>query len=172
MAGETKSGDFLTQAHPPIPSFQPAISGTSDAFLSKLGPLLAFNVTVATSPSTTVSAGNQVTFTYTIENHGDFTSGITFTDNLGSGRNLRFGDDFDFGQWLRSTQRWHRAVQHRSAELRRNGGHRRNCHRHCDSDAHRQRQPRRPIRFFVEQWHRKRLRFNLLRRRDRHRYRE
>ena len=85
VAGETKSGDFLIQAHPPIPSFQPSISGPSDAFLSKLGPLLAFNVTAATSPGSTVSAGNQVTFTYTIENQGDFTSGITFTDNLGSG---------------------------------------------------------------------------------------
>lgn len=85
VAGETKSGDFLTQAPPLSASFQPSISGTSDAFLSKLGPLLAFKVSVVTSPSSTVSAGNQVTFTYTIENQGDFTSGITFTDNLGSG---------------------------------------------------------------------------------------
>ncbi len=85
VAGETKSGDLLTQAPPLNPSFQPAINGLSDAFLSKLAPLLAFKVTVVTSPGTFVGAGNQVTFTYTIENQGDFTGGITFTDNLGTG---------------------------------------------------------------------------------------
>jgi uncharacterized repeat protein (TIGR01451 family) len=85
VAGETKSANFLTQAPPLSASFQPSLNGGSDAFLSKLGPLLAFNVTVETSPGTTVSVGNQVTFTYTIENDGDFASGITFTDTLQPG---------------------------------------------------------------------------------------
>jgi hypothetical protein len=85
VAGETKSADFLTLAPPLTAAFQPSLNGGSDAFLSKLGPLLAFKVTVVTSPGTTVSVGNPVTFTYTIENEGDFTSGITFTDNLQSG---------------------------------------------------------------------------------------
>ncbi len=85
VSGETKSANFLIEAPPQNPSFQPSLNGGSDAFLSKLGPLLAFNVTVVTSPGTTVSVGNPVTFTYTIENVGDFASGITFTDNLQPG---------------------------------------------------------------------------------------
>lgn len=84
VAGETQSGDLLTKAPPLTTSFQPSISGLSDAFLSKLGPLLNLQPSVVASPST-ASVGNQVTFTYTIENQGDFTSGITFTDSLGSG---------------------------------------------------------------------------------------
>jgi uncharacterized repeat protein (TIGR01451 family) len=85
VAGETKSANFLTQAPPLSAPFQPSLNGGSDAFLSKLGPLLALKVTVVTSPGTTVSVGNQVTFTYTIENDGDFASGITFTDTLQPG---------------------------------------------------------------------------------------
>jgi hypothetical protein len=85
VAGETKSSDFLTQAPPLTPSIFPTLNGGSDAFLSKLSPLLALKVTVVTSPGTTVSVGNQVTFTYTIENDGDFTSGITFIDTLQPG---------------------------------------------------------------------------------------
>jgi uncharacterized repeat protein (TIGR01451 family) len=79
VAGETKSANFLTEA-----PFQPSLDGGSDAFLSKLGPLLDLQVSVVASP-TTAGVGNQVTFTYTIENAGDFTSGITFTDALGTG---------------------------------------------------------------------------------------
>jgi uncharacterized repeat protein (TIGR01451 family) len=81
VAGETRSADFLIQAHPRDPSFQPGLSGGSDAFLSKLGPMVDLRVSVVASP-TTVGVGNQVTFTYTIENDGDFTSGITFVDTL------------------------------------------------------------------------------------------
>jgi uncharacterized repeat protein (TIGR01451 family) len=82
VAGETKSANFLTQA-----PFQPNLNGGSDAFLSKLGPLLDLPVTVVASPAT-VGVGNQVTFTYTIQNNGDFASGITFTDFLGAGANF------------------------------------------------------------------------------------
>ncbi|MGO9124545.1 MAG: beta strand repeat-containing protein [Terriglobales bacterium] len=81
VAGETKSANFLTQAPPLTASFQPSLNGGSDAFLSKLGPVLDLQVSVVASP-TTVGVGNQVTFTYTIENAGDFASGITFTDTL------------------------------------------------------------------------------------------
>ena len=81
VAGETKSANFLTQAPPQNLPFQPSLSGGSDAFLSKLGPIVDLKVTVVASP-TTVGVGNEVTFIYTIENDGDFTSGITFTDTL------------------------------------------------------------------------------------------
>ncbi len=81
VAGETKSANFLTQAPPQNASFQPSLNGGSDAFLSKLGPVLDLQISAVGSP-TTVGVGNEVTFTYTIENAGDFTSGITFSDTL------------------------------------------------------------------------------------------
>lgn len=84
VAGETRSANLLTQALPQNAPFQPSLNGGSDAFLSKLGPLLALQVSVVASP-TTVGVGNEVTFTYTIENDGDFTSGITFSDTLPTG---------------------------------------------------------------------------------------
>ena len=84
VAGETKSANFLTEAPPQNASFQPSLNGGSDAFLSKLGPILNLKVSVLASP-TTVGVGNEVTFTYTIENDGDFTSGITFTDTIPTG---------------------------------------------------------------------------------------
>lgn len=82
VAGETRSANFLTQAPPLSAAFQPTLNGGSDAFLSKLGPLVNLQPTVIASPFPNVGVGNQVTFTYTIENDGDFTSGITFTDTL------------------------------------------------------------------------------------------
>ena len=84
VAGETRSANFLTEAPPLNAAFQPSLNGGSDAFLSKLGPVLDLQVSVVASP-TTVGVGNQVTFTYTIENAGDFTSGIAFTDTLPTG---------------------------------------------------------------------------------------
>ena len=81
VAGETRSANFLTQAPPLSASFQPTLNGGSDAFLSKLGPVLDLQLSVVASP-TTASVGNQVTFTYTIQNNGDFTSGILFVDTL------------------------------------------------------------------------------------------
>jgi uncharacterized repeat protein (TIGR01451 family) len=85
VAGETQSANFLIDAPPPPgTSFQPSLNGGSDAFLSKLGPILALKPTVIASP-TTVGVGNEVTFTYTIENDGDFTNGIIFTDALQPG---------------------------------------------------------------------------------------
>ncbi|MBZ5572334.1 MAG: SBBP repeat-containing protein [Acidobacteriia bacterium] len=81
VAGETTSSDLLTKAPPQTYSYQQSLNGSSDAFLSKLGPVLSFGLTASASPSP-VGVGSQVTFTYTITNTGDFTSGITFTDTL------------------------------------------------------------------------------------------
>jgi len=89
VAGETNSSDFLTNAPPLGAQYQSLLQGSTDAFLSKLSPLLAFTLTVNASP-TTVGVGGQVTFTYTITNAGDFTSGITFTDNLTNGNAASF----------------------------------------------------------------------------------
>src|SRR5262249_14343737 len=78
VAGETNSGNF-----PTINPLQATLSGGSDAFLTKLGSSINLSVTAAASPSP-VGVGNNVTFTYTITNNGDITSGITFTDTLAS----------------------------------------------------------------------------------------
>ena len=81
VAGETSSANLMTAAPPQTNSFDSSLNGGTDAFLSKLGPIVSMGLTVTPSV-TTVGAGNQVTFTYTITNNGDFTNGITFSDNL------------------------------------------------------------------------------------------
>ncbi len=78
VVGETASANFPT-AHP----IQPNRDGLSDAFLSKLGPQLSLALTETVSPLT-VGVGNNATFTYTITNNGDLTTGIIFTDVLPS----------------------------------------------------------------------------------------
>ena len=55
VAGETKSANFLTEAPPLTASFQPSLNGGSDAFLSKLSPLLDLQVSVVASPTTVAS---------------------------------------------------------------------------------------------------------------------
>jgi uncharacterized repeat protein (TIGR01451 family) len=78
LTGETSSvGGFLN--HP----FQGQLHGNTDAFVSKLGPVLS--LTFATAPTVTpspASVGSSVSFVYTITNSGDFTNGVTFTDQL------------------------------------------------------------------------------------------
>jgi uncharacterized repeat protein (TIGR01451 family) len=74
-AGETASGSFST----PTPVQHLGPGGGIDAFVSKLGPIAKLKVTETVSP-TPVGVGNQVTFTYTILNNGDFINGIVFTD--------------------------------------------------------------------------------------------
>ena len=76
VAGETQSTTFPTTS-----AFQPALSGTSDALLSKLGPVLILSVHAIASPLA-VGVGSEVTFTYTITNSGDLTNNVTFTDIL------------------------------------------------------------------------------------------
>jgi uncharacterized repeat protein (TIGR01451 family) len=78
VAGETSSGNF-----PPKNPIQANLNGPSDAFVTKVGPTLLMTLTEAASP-TTVGVGNNVTFTYTITNNGDLTTGIIFTDVLPS----------------------------------------------------------------------------------------
>jgi uncharacterized repeat protein (TIGR01451 family) len=81
MAGETSSSDF----HLASP-FQGTLNGASDAFLTKLGPSVNLPTTITKTPNPSpVGIGNAVTFSYTITNAGDQTSGVVFTDNLASG---------------------------------------------------------------------------------------
>jgi uncharacterized repeat protein (TIGR01451 family) len=83
VTGETASANFLTQAQPQTNSFDPSLNGTTDAFVSKLGPVVSLGLTVIPSP-TVVGVGNQVSYVYTITNNGDFTNGVTFTDTISS----------------------------------------------------------------------------------------
>ena len=77
IAGETASGNF-----PLKNAFQGALSGPSDAFVTKIGPTVNVGVTVTATPTPTVGVGNQVTFKFVVTNNGDLTSGVTFTDSL------------------------------------------------------------------------------------------
>jgi len=74
IAGETASANF-----PMLTPLQGALSGTSDAFVTKVGPKVAFTMT-AQAPVGGTGVGNQVSFIYTITNTGDAVSGVTFTD--------------------------------------------------------------------------------------------
>jgi hypothetical protein len=76
--GETTSTNFPT-ANP----LQANLNGASDVFLTKLGPTLKLAVTETVTPNP-VGVGNNATFTYTITNDGDLTTGIIFTDVLPS----------------------------------------------------------------------------------------
>jgi len=78
VAGETASADF-----PKASPLQATLNGGTDAFLSKLGPTVSLAVTETVSPNP-VGVGNNVTFTYTISNQGDLTTGIIFTDVISS----------------------------------------------------------------------------------------
>jgi len=76
VAGETASSNF-----PIANPFQVALSGNTDAFLAKLGPLLSLSLTGVATPNV-IGVGNQASFEYTITNTGDTATGITFTDAL------------------------------------------------------------------------------------------
>jgi hypothetical protein len=78
VAGSTPSGNFPTTAG----VLQTTLSGSSDAFVTKLGPAIALSMTAAVSPTTAISVGGQATFTYTITNNGDFVPGATVVVNL------------------------------------------------------------------------------------------
>jgi len=80
VTGETTSTDF-----PTVNPKQSGLNGTQDVFVSKLGPSLNFDVTVAAPTNNSVNAGNQVAFNYTIKNTGDTTANVAFTDNLSAG---------------------------------------------------------------------------------------
>lgn len=76
IVGDTSSPNFPT-ANP----LQAGLDGPSDAFVTKLGPTLSLGLTETVTPLT-VGVGNNATFTYTVTNNGDLTTGIIFTDVL------------------------------------------------------------------------------------------
>ena len=80
VAGETSSANF-----PVANPVQAGLSGGTgtDIFLTKLGPTLNLALTETVAPSP-VGVGNNVTFTYTLTNNGDLTTGIIFTDVIPS----------------------------------------------------------------------------------------
>ncbi len=82
VAGETSSGNF-----PKLNPFQASLQGPSDAFVTKLKPVTnGLVITSAIGSPTPVGVGNAVTFKYTmINNSTDPTSGVAFTDLVGSG---------------------------------------------------------------------------------------
>lgn len=83
VAGVTTSANFPLASG--VTPFQGTLKGPQDAFIAKLGPKLAFTLTAATPLNSSVNAGNQVSFVYTITNTGDTTSNVAFQDNLGGG---------------------------------------------------------------------------------------
>lgn len=83
ITGVTTSADFPLVSG--VTPFQGSLKGPQDAFIAKLGPSLNFNLAVNNPSGASVNAGNQVTFSYTVQNVGDTTAGVVFLDNLGSG---------------------------------------------------------------------------------------
>ncbi|MCU1298022.1 MAG: uncharacterized protein JWO91_2300 [Acidobacteriaceae bacterium] len=82
MTGETGSTNFPT-ANPLEASLNEGKNTTfSDAYVTKLGPTSVLPVTNRTTSPLTVGIGNAITFTYTVTNTGDQTSGVVFTDYL------------------------------------------------------------------------------------------
>lgn len=79
VTGETSSG--ASSPFPTISAFQGSLNGGTDAFVSKVSPLVNLSLTATASPSP-VGIGNPVAFTYTITNSGDFLSGISFIDTI------------------------------------------------------------------------------------------
>ena len=88
VAGETSSTNFPTT----LGVFQPNLAGgtDTDAFVTKLGPVLSLALSVTASPSP-VGVGSQVSFIYTVTNNGDPANGVTFTDTLPTGGLATFG---------------------------------------------------------------------------------
>ena len=105
VAGETTSGNF-----PLKNPFQGARAGSSDAFVSKLGPTLGLSMTATASPSP-VGVGSAVTYKYTITNPGDTANGVTFTDNLPSATTATFTSATASPGTLRRSERDFCAVQ-------------------------------------------------------------
>jgi hypothetical protein len=83
VTGETTSTDFPTVN--PFQGTKQGGAGIPDAYVTKLGPNLNFDVQGHTPTSNSVNAGNQIAFNYTITNNGDTTSNVSFIDNLSGG---------------------------------------------------------------------------------------
>jgi uncharacterized repeat protein (TIGR01451 family) len=88
VAGETTSADL--QMDKPLDSTQggpPNAGGTYDAFVAQLGSAVTLKVqgtlTQGTNQQNIISAGNQATFTYIVQNSGpDLATNVTLTDDL------------------------------------------------------------------------------------------
>jgi hypothetical protein len=78
LTGETSSSTGFPLKNP----IQGALSGPSDAFVSKLAPVLNLTMLPPTATPLVVGIGSQVSFAYTITNSGEFTNGVTFIDYL------------------------------------------------------------------------------------------
>jgi Beta-propeller repeat/Domain of unknown function DUF11 len=76
VAGDTTSANF------PVVGSTAALTGASDAFVTKVGPTVNLAVTASAATPNPASIGNQVTFTYTIKNNGDLVTGISFAEQL------------------------------------------------------------------------------------------
>lgn len=77
VAGETSSTNF-----PVLNPDRGNLDGPSDAFVSKLAPVLNLTMPTPNAVPLVVGVGSQVSFAYTITNSGEFTNGVTFTDFL------------------------------------------------------------------------------------------
>jgi hypothetical protein len=77
LAGETTSTNF-----PVLNQDQGNLLGPSDAFVSKLAPVLNLTMPTPKAVPLFVGVGSQVSFAYTVTNSGEFTNGVTFTDFL------------------------------------------------------------------------------------------
>jgi hypothetical protein len=78
ITGETNSPG------PPFPLLNPSQSfgGATDAFVSKLSPVLNLTMLNPIPSPSVVGMGSQVSFPYMITNAGEFTNGVTFEDFL------------------------------------------------------------------------------------------
>ena len=77
ITGETNSTNF-----PVLNPDRGNLDGPSDAFVSKLAPVLNLTMPTPNAVPLVVGVGSQVSFAYTITNSGEFTNGVTFTDFL------------------------------------------------------------------------------------------
>jgi len=77
LTGETNSTNF-----PVVNAGQGTLNGPSDAFVTKLAPVLNLTMPTPNAVPLVVGMGSQVSFAYTITNSGEFTNGVTFTDFL------------------------------------------------------------------------------------------
>jgi hypothetical protein len=78
LTGETSSSTGFPLRNP----YQGILNGPSDAFVSKLAPVLNLTMPGPNPTPVVVGMGSQVTFPYVITNAGEFTNGVTFIDYL------------------------------------------------------------------------------------------
>jgi len=77
LTGETNSSSGFPLLNP-----SQSFGGATDAFVSKLSPVLNLTMPNPNPNPLVVGMGSQVTFPYVITNAGEFTNGVTFEDFL------------------------------------------------------------------------------------------